>query len=341
MFRQILVPLDGSEQAERAVPLAARLVRRTDGTVTLMRVVGAVAARGSEAVPVRTGEHAAAPCDRASAAAYLRQLGQHPELAGISTDVVVRDGDPAEQIVTEVERRAADLIVLSHRRHGPTAAFFAGSIADAVMRRSPVPVLVLHAGSLTEFPDRRAGMRSWPVQALVPLDGSALAETAIPFALELLRLFDDGRGSSLHLTYILDPKQAYQSGTPETTAMHEARIYLESVAKRISADASWGSAAVTWKVEPEANVMTGIERVAEQGASLRGDTFDFVAMATHGREGIARLLAGSVTEALVHDVHVPVLIVHRQQEPSTHGRQQTGAAGRDHGTGAVAGPVLK
>lgn len=317
MFRQIVVPLDGSEQAEHALAAAAKIARHANGTVTLLQVVGAQAARGSDAVPVRSG-------DRQSAAEYLQRLCERPELVSVTTHVVVRAGNPAEQIVAEAAHRGADLIILSHRRHGAAAALFVGSVADAVMRRSHIPVLVLHAGSETEFRDRQTSSTRWPVQGQVPLDGSPLAEAAIPYALELLRTLEDGQGAKLHLTYVLDPKQAYHSGIPETKAMHEARTYLESITARITADRTWQSIAVTSRVEPDADVVMGIERVAEQGAYLRGDTFDFVAMATHGREGMARWLAGSVTEGLVHNVHVPVLIVRPQREQTTVGSQRVG-----------------
>lgn len=319
MFQQIVVPLDGSEQAEHALAVAARIARRTEGAVTLMQVVGAEVARGSDAMPVRTGEREA-PGSHRPAVEYLERVRLLPELAGVPTSVVVRDGDPVAWIVAEARRCGADLIVLSHRRHGAAASFFTGSVADRLMRRSHIPVLVIHAGSVTEFRAEQAQRSTrQPVQALVPLDGSPLAEMAIPYALEMLRVLEDGQGAHLHLAYVMDPKRAYRSGVPETTAMRDARTYLKSVTDRITADPSWRSIAVTSKVEPDANVAMGIERVAEQGASLRGDTFDFVAMATHGREGVARWLAGSVTEALVHDVHVPVLVLHPRLDSAAAG----------------------
>ncbi|HEX6818021.1 MAG TPA: universal stress protein [Ktedonobacterales bacterium] len=118
----------------------------------------------------------------------------------------------------------------------------------------------------------------WRRQALVPLDGSPLAEAAIPYTLELLRACEDGQGATLHLTYVLDPKQAYHAGIAETEAMHEERTYLESISARITADPAWHSIAVTSRVEPGANVVMGIERVggarrqpARGYPSLRGD----------------------------------------------------------------------
>lgn len=311
MFQQIVVPLDGSEQAEHALAAAAKIARHANGAVTLLQIIEAEAARGSDAVPVR-----ATTGNRQAATDYLQRMSQRPELEGVSTSVVVRDGDPAEQIERAAEQCGADLIILSHRRHGAAAAIFAGSIADALMRRSPIPVLLLHAGSVTEFRDHQTGSTRWPVQALVPLDGSPLAEVAIPHALELLSILDEGQGAKLHLTYVLDPKRAYQPGILETEAMHKGRAYLKTITTRIAADPARRSVVVTAKVEPDADVVVGIERVAEQGANLRGDTFDFVVMATHGREGVARWLAGSVTERLAHNIHVPVLVVHPRREPS-------------------------
>lgn len=144
----------------------------------------------------------------------------------------------------------------------------------------------------------------------------------MPYALELLRALDAGQGAKLHLTYVLDPKQAYRLGVSETKVLHEARTYLKSITARLTADPAWQAIAVTARVEPDVNVVSGIERIAEQGADLRGDTVDFVAMASHGREGLARWLAGSVTEGLAHDVHVPVLIVHPEHEQTTVGSQR-------------------
>ncbi|MFI5274697.1 MAG: universal stress protein, partial [Ktedonobacterales bacterium] len=104
--------------------------------------------------------------------------------------------------------------------------------------------------------------------------------------------------------------------TPETEAMHRARTYLEKTARDVKADPLNRAVAVSWAIETDAEVVTGIERVAEQGAYGRADYFDFVAMATHGREGIARWLVGSVTEELAHAAHLPVMIVHPRHEPS-------------------------
>lgn len=331
MFRQILVPLDGSEQAERALTLAANIARRADGAVTLMRVVAAEAARGSDAVPVRSGQHGAGS-DRQSAIEYLQRMRKSPDLVGVATDVVVRDGSPAEQIRAEAEQHGADLVLLSHRSHRPAASVLFGSVADELMRHTRVPVLVIHADHDTGLEDAA----SRPVRALVPLDGSTFAEQAIPRAVELLRALETGHGMALHLIDVIDPKLAYRYDTPETQAMHNARAYLEDVAERITADPAGTDVAVSWAVETDAEVVGGIARVAEQGDYLRDEYIDFVAMATHGREGIARWFAGSVTDALAHRIPLPVLVVHPRRDSSQRG----GAADATDVTGEAPWPAL-
>lgn len=294
MYKQILAPLDGTEQAEYALAAVARLARRTSAWATLMQVV-----------------IARATChDRAVATAYLTRVRRRPELREAPIDIIVREGSPASQIVDEAERRKANLIIISHRRYGPMASLLLGSVAKELARTTHIPLLVLHA-------DDKAPLISDASRAacgLVPLDGSPFAEQAIPHAIELLRALSNGHGAALHLTYVLDPAQAYHYDTPETDAMRHARSYLAGIARTITADPATSDIAVTWAVETDKQIAPGIARVAEKGAYGQVDYFDFVAMATHGREGLAHWLAGSVTEQIIREAHAPVLIVHPQRE---------------------------
>ncbi|HEU5437987.1 MAG TPA: universal stress protein, partial [Ktedonobacterales bacterium] len=235
MYKQIVVPLDGSEQAEDAMRVAARIARHEGAAITLMQVVTAEAARGGDAVPVRVGELTERD-DRRSAAEYLQRTAQAPALRGVPTETVVRDGSPAEQIEAEAVRRGADLIVLSHRQHGPAASFFLGSVADALLRHAQIPILVLDSDDAARLGGASTAAAARPVRALVPLDGSRPAEQAIPRAIELLRALETGRGATIHLAYVMDPKRAFRYDTPETAALHRARAYLETTAERVATD---------------------------------------------------------------------------------------------------------
>ena len=306
MFKHILAPLDGTERAERALGISGTIARRSGGTVTVMRVVSAKTAHVREPVPTAATGFSALDA-RQVAREYVERVCHSDALDGVAADALVRDGVAADEIIAESDRLGADLIVISHRRHAPTTTlFFGGSVADYLMRQAHVPVLVLHADSATELIDSA----SRPVRALAPLDGTPFGEQALEPTIDLLRALDTGAGCALHLTRVIDPKLAYHYDTPETEAMRQARSYLSEVAARVASDPANGGIDVTWAVETDPTAVAGIERVADLAAYGRADHFDFIAMATHGREGVARLLAGSVTEALAHKASLPILVVH-------------------------------
>lgn len=306
MYGQILAPLDGSKQAEQALTVAGALARKTGGAVTAMRVISDRLAHSGAAVAqgLKGSEPSSA---RRSAMDYLEDVSQGSGLSGVPVNAIVRNGVAAEEIIAEADRSGSDLIVISHRRHAPTTTLlFGGSVADQLMRQARVPVLVLHAENAAELIE--VGDR--PVRALVPLDGTPFGQEAIAPAIELLRALDGGNGCALHLTLVIDPRRAFHYDTPETEEMRQARDYLEETVESISADPSNAGITVTWAVETDPEAVTGLGRVAERAAYGQADRFDVIAMASHGREGMSRLLSGSVTEALAHKADLPVLVVH-------------------------------
>lgn len=302
MYGHILIPLDGSERAESALLVAGPLARKAGGTITTLRVISNKMARTSASA----GENEPPGAWR-SAMGYLEEVSQRDGLAGLTVNPVVREGVAAEEILAETDRSGADLIVISHRRHSPTTTLlFGGSVADQLMRQARVPVLVLHADNATVL----LSVASRPVQALAPLDGTPFSEQAIPPAIELLRALETDRGCALHMTLVIDPKQAYQYDTPETEAMRHARSYLEKIGERLLANPANSGLGITWAVETDPAAVTGIGHVVERATHGHADRFDFIAMASHGREGVSRLLSGSVAETLAHQASMPVLIVH-------------------------------
>jgi nucleotide-binding universal stress UspA family protein len=154
-YRGILVPLDGSERAETALPHAVALARRFAARVVLYRaveppgpivppgVVGPAPALPMEPPPmldtVQLAEEA-----RALAGEYLdAQAGALKRLGVPVTAVVGEAGDVAEQILETARGEEIDLIVMStHGRTGLDRLLF-GSVAENVVRHSPVPVLLI------------------------------------------------------------------------------------------------------------------------------------------------------------------------------------------------------
>lgn len=147
---------------------------------------------------------------------------------------------------------------------------------------------------------------------LLPLDGSELAEQAIPEAERLAKL----TGAPLHLIRVVDVTQlpwygaygmAMEFSAVETATAEEgvvATAYLKGVAERL------GGAGLTVETE----VLRGPTARALVYAAREGDV---IVMASHGRGGIARWILGSVAEELLRHATVPILLV-KAVDPAKH-----------------------
>ena len=123
MYARILVPLDGSELAKAALPLADVFARLEPSTLYLVQAV--------------------APDGEAAAARYLEGVVVGLRARGLDAEQVLAHGRPAEVVVQEAERRQADLIVMStHGRSGP-GRWVLGSVADRVLHGATMPLLLV------------------------------------------------------------------------------------------------------------------------------------------------------------------------------------------------------
>jgi nucleotide-binding universal stress UspA family protein len=152
---KILVPLDGSTTAEAAVPIALRLARAENATLTLLMVTSAHAAPDpapveADLVPIRAAQGYLESARRRLAADYP------------SVSTAVWRGTAAAGIVRAAQEYGVDQIVMTtHGRTGAERDMF-GSVADAVLRAAPMPVLVIR--SRREAPRPPAG-DAQPVKA--------------------------------------------------------------------------------------------------------------------------------------------------------------------------------
>ena len=153
-MQRFLVPLDGSELAETALPYARELASQFSGTIYLVRVVllpGQLAAAslggsggidGMSALDIKAIDEAVA-LQMEDASSYLEEQAQKLQNAGLKVEWEVRQGTPAEEIVQSAQAKEIDLIAISsHGRSGLGRLVF-GSVCDRVMRDSGIPVLVL------------------------------------------------------------------------------------------------------------------------------------------------------------------------------------------------------
>jgi len=133
MFETVVLATDGSESAARAVTLAFDLADRFDATIHALYVV--------DETEVETSPEAVRDDLRTALRARGEEALSEIDAQDDTVTTAVREGDPASEICDYTAEVDADLIVTGTRgRHGEHS-FLLGSVAEAVVRRSPVPVL--------------------------------------------------------------------------------------------------------------------------------------------------------------------------------------------------------
>lgn len=150
MFRKVLVPLDGSELAERALECAAQLARELGSSLVLLRVVNATEFAPAQALAAWSTADllsVAAEDERRSAQEYLERVAARVRQAGVDAQCAVRMGDPAGEIVEYGKANRIDLIVMSTHGRSGLSRWVYGSVADRVLRGGTLPVLLVRAGS--------------------------------------------------------------------------------------------------------------------------------------------------------------------------------------------------
>jgi nucleotide-binding universal stress UspA family protein len=316
MFKRILVPLDGSPLAEEALPVAARLARASQGSIVLLEVVTPPVYYGGfyTQVPLMTEE--IVETSMSEAETYLAVLARSDDLAGIKIHKEIMYGTATQNILEVAHAQHVDLIVMcSHGRTGFTR-WALGSVTHGVIHHCAVPVLVLREGHCDLQPPQAGPAR--PLCALVPLDGSPLAETALVPAANLVTALAAPAEGALHLTQVvkLFPKSAEEGFVSELNreTLERAETYLISVQEYLPETLPNLKLSTTWSVALDNDVAGALIGTAEQGESLESaqEKFtgcDLIAISTHGRSGLERWTMGSVTERILSATKLPVLVV--------------------------------
>jgi nucleotide-binding universal stress UspA family protein len=346
MMKRILVPLDGSALAERALAVAAKLARASDGELILVQALSATVEYGSPFVPDMVP--LAVVADDREAQGYLTRLTELPMLSGLLVKTYILADVPALAILNAATKYQADMIVMtSHGRTGITRWVF-GSVAEHVARQAHLPVLILRrsqtpfwtvgAELVASLQTPGATVPSFPeLRVLVPLDGSPLAEAVLEPAAECAAALVRGVEQStmvptgsipavLHLVLVVRPFDSLAENVPETLVVSGAQKYLGQVAERMRS--AHPEVHLTWEVASAGDVaqylVTLLQEDLEPARDRPGLTpeeahalppYTLLAMATHGRTGIIRWVWGSITERVVQKTQLPLLLV-RPAKPS-------------------------
>ena len=294
MTHKILVPLDGSPLSEQAIPYAEALAKHTDADLMFMRaVLTATLAPAVNTFNQMLREGGREYLDMHVAAA--RQLG-------LRAEGHLWEDEAGYSILKMVETRSLDLIVMStHGRSGLGRVVW-GSVADYVLRHTPVPMLLIPRDVEARWTDMTRP------RFVVPLDGSAFAEEALPAAEELARVFN----GEIELVEVVEPSVwLIDAGDPWASYSFEPSVleiehqqtetathYLDKLATTLSEKGIPVSLTVATGRAPSV-----IRQAAREGQACA------IVMATHGRGGPSRMLMGSVTDAVVRFARMPVLVV--------------------------------
>lgn len=287
MPARIIVPLDGSTFAEDALATALLLVDDS-GSLDL---VTAMAGAPPFAVPEFDA------LARESALKYLDGLKEklpRPSQA----HCVVLVGHPTEQIRSYIEHSEADLVVMATHGRGPLTRAWLGSMADALVRGSRLPLLLVHP----QDPDEPSYQADLPLRKiLVPLDGSSLAETAVDGAISVL-------GQDLELTLIRVVQGPFHFASPympDTIRATDESARARAQAEEELAEAGRKYEGVTRSVKLEVIASDHVGRAIVKHSET--NDFDAIAIATHGQGGGGRFAMGSVADKVIRSARIPVL----------------------------------
>ena len=169
------------------------------------------------------------------------------------------------------------------------------------------------------------GNAACPVSALVPLDGSSLAEAALVPAANLVAALAAPAEGTLHLTQVvkLFPTSIAEGHVSELKreVLEQAITYLASMQHRLPEILKALTLTITWSAALDTDVADALLGTAENEKNVQGaNNFsgcDLIVMSTHGRSGFERWMIGSVTERVLAATKLPMLIVRPQKVKQT------------------------
>jgi nucleotide-binding universal stress UspA family protein len=298
---KMIVPLDGSELAAEAIDYAVSLSANEADIVLVSVLPPTRPVRGLLGDVIVSAEGVLSRL-RADVTAKLEKEADRLciETPGIAVSVCVKEGDPAEEIINAANAQSADLIVMASHGRGAVGRFAFGSVADRVARFADTPVMIIRPQDAQ--PERG------PVsihRLLVPLDGSELADQAIPFAESMAKWLS----MPIHLISGLDISQltsfSLATGGLFSDEFNDEflggfRQDMEQKLEKQATSLRERGIVVDWEIV-DGHAVSVIENAARDG--------DIIMMTSHGRGGIGRWVFGSVAEKLLRHCPEPLILI--------------------------------
>jgi len=307
--RTILVPLDGSETGERALPWA-RAVAGSDARIILMEVTPIASTIRSfsgqvigSAATIQEGFRQMAEQQLVDAAD--RWFGRDDKVS-----TVIAQGDPGEQILATVENENVDLIVMSSHGRGAIGRFVSGSVADRVVRHAPVPVMIIG-------PEGAIATDAVIERIIAPIEDTELSRAAVPIAAAL----SQRTGAPVTVVHVVVPATDYAITYPGAIGTIPPSVF-DGAFEQMVADANTLVQQIVASLRED-----GIEATGEVYSGPPATTIlselrpgDVIVLSSHARQGLARWAIGSTSMKLIRNGQAPVVVVTRESIERVRGR---------------------
>ena len=315
MFRNILVPLDGSPIADRILPHVVAIAQK-DGppeAITLLRVLESAAAVSTAVDPL------AWTFAKAEAQAHLDEAARQLAQLGLASNTVLLEDGAAQRIVEYAQKQGVDLIVLSSHGQGGLSGWNISSVAQKVIHRAGTSIMLVRSmlvRSSDESAEERRGVDAELVHyhhILAPLDGSQRAEIALPLASALAERYS----AELLVVHIVERPELIQRVplSAEDTAL------AERVVARNAMEADKYFAQLQSRLPPKAQTRVLIDDSVAWALHdlVEQEHVDLVVLSAHGHSCHTQWLYSALVNSFITYGATSLLIL--QDLPSNETRR--------------------
>lgn len=296
MFEKILLPLDGSELAESAVPYVRDLAGQLNAEVNMIHV--------SERQDLAHMYQIYLEHIKDNIRKEIKGFWGTDREPRIKTEVIA--GEPAKVIMEYTKQNSIDLVALTSCGTSGIRAWALGSVADKVVRSVEVPILLIRVKEGRVVRDTGIIKR-----VLVPLDSSEASKIAVPYAIDLAKRLNAGitlfsMAQTVYARNIDSMGVGVGVNWDSVDAATEKYTddYLQSVEDEIKVQG----------VDVSHIAVLGIDAANEILELEKKLPADLIVMATRGRSTVARWAFGSVAEKVLRQGEGPLLVVRETQK---------------------------
>lgn len=290
---RILIPLDGSAAAEKAIPHAAAIARIFSAEIDLLGIIDTTATPRPATVNSHDWQRS-----RIATEVYLARTAECIEAGGVTTQWQLREGDAARAIIQFIGDSNSDLLIMTRYGGGNAQRFPMGGTVQKVVSTAAASILLVDPS--VDFDDEQGYGN-----VLVAMDGSQCSEWALRFA----ALMAQAAGGFVNVLRVVR-EPSLPDGMP---ASAETRRFFDRIKRAASSQATLKLTTLVSTLPPDIETTmsvvtsTNVSATVEEAARRTGA--DLLIMASEDEEDCNAQGYGQVSDALLNRARMPVLIL--------------------------------